>query len=66
MIDWEDSFDLEALASKLKSDPEDASERRSARHLSLLQRRGVMEVDTGEDDLADLFAEEDSSEDDGN
>lgn len=64
MIDWEDSFDLEALASKLKSGPEDASERRPARQLALQQRRGVMEVHTGEEYLADLFGDEDSSEDD--
>lgn len=64
MIDWEGSFDLEALASQMKTDAEDGTERRRQRSLEVLQRRGMMEFELDDDAGTDLFDDGDTSEDD--
>ena len=52
MIDWEDAFSLEGLASGMRDDP-DSQERRGPRTLALLQRRGLLDFELEGEDVMD-------------
>lgn len=61
MIDWEDSFDLEALVSQVKRDASPGGERHTLRALSLLRSHGTLEFELCVDPETTRFDEIDTS-----